>query len=63
MSRAGEGVPRMPVCEKCKKAVEAVEDVEIQVCRQTHWSPAEYETQAWCWTCIEYGKFLSEENR
>jgi hypothetical protein len=41
------------VCDECKATVPAddLDTGEVQVSRQTHWSPAEYETRTWCFSC------------
>jgi hypothetical protein len=51
------------ICERCGQVVEEVTLVDLLVCRQTHWEPAEYETQAWCPRCIAHAKFMEEEER
>ena len=40
-------------CDKCRKptAKKHLATVWKQTARQTHWSPAEYDTQDWCVAC------------
>jgi hypothetical protein len=47
-------------CERCKKQTDDCEYVTVQTCRQTHSSPAEYESVSVCQACIEYDEYLSD---
>ena len=40
-------------CEGCTRRVHisCIKDVEVLVCQQTHWSPAEYEVKQLCDLC------------
>ena len=44
----------MLTCDQCHETVEFDEGqpVQVQVSRQTHWTPAEYEEQFVCFSCI-----------
>jgi hypothetical protein len=42
-------MPKRSYCDKCGKRELERRLISVQTARQTHWSPAEYES--WCDTC------------
>ena len=47
-------------CDKCRKVVGEVSTVTIQTCGQSFSSPAEYEDQEWCATCVNRAEYESD---
>jgi hypothetical protein len=50
--------PKRSYCDKCGRRELERRLVSVQTARQTHWSPAEYES--WCETCHDKARAAAE---
>lgn len=52
-------------CDRCRKTVPPsfTESVVLLISRQTHWEPAEYDEEQWCYDCKDESEREREDER